>query len=554
MAAKRDRQKKSSEPLVVRNARDLMELAAALGIEKEYRRTPESWRREIAASCFRPPGVALDASMDEDPNGSGIIDEILKQLRSQRLEVPGMAGGRGAESVERASEVGSGAGSMSLRLGLGAFYALAQAVKKAVAAEQERESQRSMEAMVESAALHPVAEPGRLCGGFARRRASFAGAGAGTGAGPGPGASSAVAARVQAKAAKRSDGRPAAEGSARATASANVSSVAAMWSRIEPIFDELPTAAVERLQQMLMITLNRFARLEEYHYSFKVTVESGADRTVRYLITVSREAAERVRLKSGGIDRVAWRCAGVLWDGRVQQLSYNPKALGLDAPDELFPVYLQSHALEQLYDRIGANPWQSLPRVFLFFSLVNPQVEPVRGRDALLFECSSPCGRLGYFVLRFHGDHWLVHTFLLLTMDGTPEGRKLQKRLNLCRQGIENARLDRLETITTSDVRKDPVLSKALRDCGCGHLIDAAEQHTAFSTVIPRANHVRRVLGWMPWDGSPAGSKSLATTSAATMPAVEAAVDMETAVELMEPARAEVIAARIDEASPAAAA
>lgn len=72
-------------------------------------------------------------------------------------------------------------------------------------------------------------------------------------------------------------------------------------------------------------------------------------------------------------------------------------------------------------------------------------------------------------------DKVLVKTFLFLTMQGTPEARKLRQRSKLCRPDIEYNRLDKLETYAFTDLRQDADLVRIINECGCGSLLDVLD-------------------------------------------------------------------------------
>src|SRR5690242_5795450 len=69
----------------------------------------------------------------------------------------------------------------------------------------------------------------------------------------------------------------------------------------------------------------------------------------------------------------------------------------------------------------------------------------------------------------------VVRTFKFLTMENTPEARKLHQRLKLTRRDVDWLRLHELAAFTQTDLKDDPELRPLMEACGCGHLFTLAE-------------------------------------------------------------------------------
>jgi hypothetical protein len=93
-----------------------------------------------------------------------------------------------------------------------------------------------------------------------------------------------------------------------------------------------------------------------------------------------------------------------------------------------------------------------------------------------------------------YDDFVIVSTFLFLTMQGTPEARRLRRELGLTRTDIEHYKLDHLFTLALSDVGEDPELNTALARCGCGHLLGLLEPAQRFSWLSRFSAPLRRVI------------------------------------------------------------
>src|SRR5262249_15794776 len=137
-----------------------------------------------------------------------------------------------------------------------------------------------------------------------------------------------------------------------------------------------------------------------------------------------------------GVERNVVRCYIPDSPNGLKELTWSSDAIGLPGRDENLRVVIQSHAIEQLRNRVPfANSF------WTFDSLAEPQFVEVN-EDRFLVEYRFCGRRMGYFSCLRLGETVLIRTFLFLTMQGTPEARLLRKRLRLSRSDIEYNELD----------------------------------------------------------------------------------------------------------------
>ena len=89
-------------------------------------------------------------------------------------------------------------------------------------------------------------------------------------------------------------------------------------------------------------------------------------------------------------------------------------------------------------------------------------------------------------------------TFLFITMQGTPEARRLWEELKLRRPDVEYYQLDRPETFLLSDLVLDPDLSAALGKCGLDHLLANRPMEFQWPFEKKCAQSLQKYLGWKP--------------------------------------------------------
>jgi hypothetical protein len=212
-----------------------------------------------------------------------------------------------------------------------------------------------------------------------------------------------------------------------------------------------------------------------------------------FQLTLLGSEPREIRVEIDGRGRPAFQCA-VPWgfDG-IRWMECGGAALGLDG-GRPYPVFLQSHALLRLRERLGPDLEAEVAlHLGLMCSLAELTVVERRG-DTCLIAFQIHGLRVGYLVARVFQDKVVITTFLLLTMEGTPECRLLKRNLGLTRQDIEYEGLDRLETFLAPDVLADKDLVRVLEESGCGSLLALARDGFPQTAVAGRAEELKRFL------------------------------------------------------------
>ena len=143
------------------------------------------------------------------------------------------------------------------------------------------------------------------------------------------------------------------------------------------------------------------------------------------------------------------------------------KVGSLDIP---LPVYFQDHLLESLQKRIDITPGMMHIIMYLIFN--DPKIpHHFKGNETLV---SFPLAdeKVGYLVVRLHQDKLFIHTFLFLTNDGTPEGDKLNKLLEikLDKNDKSHLQIDTLPAFNAYAFEQNEQLFNLFKDAGCASL------------------------------------------------------------------------------------
>lgn len=297
-----------------------------------------------------------------------------------------------------------------------------------------------------------------------------------------------------------------------------------LFTAICPLLDRLLSSSTNNRQIAMLLERARtivaspMSELMEAFYRkmltvvFDILVKHGRMNQSLYYIALAwqREKAGRERLclrlhhrqnrpekfVVDGKPRPAYRCGQPVFPGPIEWISWDRGLLLESSTDsEVLPVFVQQHVFDRIYGphgRLGELvDHEDLLHDAIWESLRTPVIHPLRDSEVLV-EYRLTGVKLGYLVVRLLPKVALVRTFLFLTMDGTPEGNELVRKLRLRRSDKEYLGLDKLATFAKTDLRNDVELVSLLRECGCGGLFDVVEYRR-----LPqqgRAQEIRKYL------------------------------------------------------------
>jgi hypothetical protein len=128
--------------------------------------------------------------------------------------------------------------------------------------------------------------------------------------------------------------------------------------------------------------------------------------------------------------------------------------------DENMNIYIQSHALQRFKERLDAFDPSNL-NILIQSSFTNG-LQLAKTGKSVLFTCLMEEGRaVGYFTFFVHENDIVVNTFLPLTSDDTPEGKKLHELLPLDKEEIVHLGMDKISFLLKVDFEKILLLKQA---------------------------------------------------------------------------------------------
>jgi hypothetical protein len=198
-----------------------------------------------------------------------------------------------------------------------------------------------------------------------------------------------------------------------------------------------------------------------------------------------------------GIFRTLIRICWAFTNLGVVNSTLKPARLGIRERkrDEEIPVFIQPHALHRLEERLDC-----LPRHFLHFciylSVTTGSVS--RGDNhTFLIEYNLLYKKAGYLLAGIHDGVLVIHTFLFLTNNGTPEGKKLQEITGLGKLDKEYLSIDKLSTFYASDIADNMEVKQLFISAGCQSLFEIDPvflNKEKLSTQRPLADRIKDYL------------------------------------------------------------
>ena len=187
-------------------------------------------------------------------------------------------------------------------------------------------------------------------------------------------------------------------------------------------------------------------------------------------------APERIHVTFDGISRPAVRVCWAFCGSGLVKADLKPSQLGMrgsfaDLPHE---VFVQSHALQRLEERIDGVE-TGLLHFSLFFSLQQPKAIN-DGQGNILIEYRIFNVKAGYLVADIKDGRVVIRTFLFVTNNGTPEGKRLEEVFGLGKLDKQYLSLDKLSTFMAADVAGNAGLQELFQQAGCECLWDLKEK------------------------------------------------------------------------------
>jgi hypothetical protein len=155
-------------------------------------------------------------------------------------------------------------------------------------------------------------------------------------------------------------------------------------------------------------------------------------------------------------------------------------------PDLRLRVYIQHHAVERLMERTFC-PFPNWIFDYLVHAMIYPTVIPL-GDDRYLFEYRMVDIKIGYLLAQKVEGALLIRTFLFITHNGTPEGRKLEQLTGLQKEDKKYLSIDNLQALANSDIEQNKTIHDIFLKAGFAPILELCkrvrEKHKDFRWLV----------------------------------------------------------------------
>ncbi|MDR1274025.1 MAG: hypothetical protein LBK12_05695 [Odoribacteraceae bacterium] len=142
------------------------------------------------------------------------------------------------------------------------------------------------------------------------------------------------------------------------------------------------------------------------------------------------------------------------------------------APGEKATLYIQQHAIDRIMTRAYYGHFPGTVPMLISRSLAEEREIIPSGKDRYLIACHHDDLKIGYFLASHVDDLLIIRTFLLITHNGTPEGRRLEQLTGLQKRDKTFLALDDLRSLAHSDIIDDEDVRRIFIEAGCKSLLE----------------------------------------------------------------------------------
>jgi hypothetical protein len=247
--------------------------------------------------------------------------------------------------------------------------------------------------------------------------------------------------------------------------------------------EELCTEALKHLYEVTNSITLRHNNLEEYF--FWITIEIKAkekSKQTAIKLNLNRRKAETRYFDIDGQRRLSHCVSFATSQHGFIEMKVKLQDIGIknSDPDKEVKIYIQKHALRRLEERIDCLTIDEI-HASIFTSFFNPEVVKAT-KNRILIAFSILNSKVGYLSAEYIDDALLIHTFLFITNNGTPEGQKLTELTGLGKLDKKYLIIDKLSSFINSDIGENEKLRNIFEKAGCSCLFNIEETITKIST------------------------------------------------------------------------
>ena len=211
-----------------------------------------------------------------------------------------------------------------------------------------------------------------------------------------------------------------------------------------------------------------YSRINFRFYGFEFTFEhfeKTGGTSMKPTVLITAQECETKKFTYKGIERKAFRILNTAdgWHEPSQATVHRNLIFPNAKDDELLNIYVQSHVLHRLKERLDAfDP--SITNLLIQYAFTRG-LKVVTFEKQTLFSCLiEDALPVGYFTFFINGADIVINTFIPLASPNTPEGKILHELLPLDKDAVVYLGMDKVSFFLDIDFEQIPTLKQALID------------------------------------------------------------------------------------------
>lgn len=266
---------------------------------------------------------------------------------------------------------------------------------------------------------------------------------------------------------------------------------------IRKLFDHIFDNLYDELSPFLYNILNTYW---SRFYSFRLDINHSKDNSgLQFIVRVKQYQAEKKKFSIEGSVRPAFRIGWTFRDNDFEWLFLLPPQLGIKSlpEDQHIPVYIQDHAIRRLFERIDCiHP--NYVTSSIYHSL--RKCVSIYERGKFIIEYRILGVKVGYLSTVMIDGKLVIRTFLFLTFNGMPEGKRLEDFIGLKMLDTKYLKMDKLSSFMTGKLRENEELRSIFERADCLHLVELYDKLDQFSAVHPDHSPVEMLARYLEKD------------------------------------------------------
>lgn len=260
----------------------------------------------------------------------------------------------------------------------------------------------------------------------------------------------------------------------------------------------LPGSGWLGLQQVIWTATTIDSKLHERLYWGTVTVGLTSCNERRFpclKVQIDSCKQEKIAITLEGNTRPMVRVGWSDFSDQPNWCERKATLFGLPESWGMLPVYIQMHALNRVEERLDCSNKDFL-HYMVYESAKEGKVH--KGPDnTYLIAFKYFDRKAGYLSAIVHDGKLVIRTFLFLTHNGTPEGKKLHDLTGLQKHDKKYLLIDKLSTFMNPELRRNETIRRLFFDAGCGDLFELTKEKTTVSEPDKNDASVKMLMDYL---------------------------------------------------------